>query len=280
MSAPATGWFAIRSELPPKRGSLLLVLSFVLPLLTWTAVSYVPWIWHPAVLVSDPGETWMAAGMRYRFDSAGNQTLAIANPTPDPDFTVASGVATDDDGNIYVLDFAGDIVYRFDSSGVQNLTITNPTPDPDFSQPTDVAADAAGSIYVSDNAAANLYRFDSSGNQTLLITAAATTPTMDNPLAISVDELGNIYAADRSLGLYRFDSSGTQTLFIPPDAAAPPLADINGIAAAPDGSAIYTIDFENSNVVRFDISECPPVPPEPPTPPVPSPLVLEPTFTG
>ena len=71
-----------------------------------------------------------------------------------------------------------------------------------------------------------------------------------------------------------------QTLFIPLDAATPPLVDINGIAAAPDGSAIYAIDVENGVAYRFGISDCPPVPPEPPTPPAPSPLVLEPTFTG
>ena len=31
------------------------ILSFVLPLLAWSAVSYVPFLWHPLVQVSDPG---------------------------------------------------------------------------------------------------------------------------------------------------------------------------------------------------------------------------------
>ena len=47
--------FMIRAPLTPTSRTLFAVLSFVLPVLVWCAVSYVPWIWHPMVLVSDPG---------------------------------------------------------------------------------------------------------------------------------------------------------------------------------------------------------------------------------
>lgn len=41
------------------------MLSFLLPLVLWSAVSYVPWIWHPMVEVSDPGEvSYFEVGMR------------------------------------------------------------------------------------------------------------------------------------------------------------------------------------------------------------------------
>ena len=43
-------------ELPPRRRLLLTVLSFVLPILAWALVSYVPWLWHPLVRISAPGE--------------------------------------------------------------------------------------------------------------------------------------------------------------------------------------------------------------------------------
>lgn len=33
------------------------ILAFALPLLSWCAISYVPFIWHPQVLVSDAGDT-------------------------------------------------------------------------------------------------------------------------------------------------------------------------------------------------------------------------------
>ncbi|MFP4156395.1 MAG: ABC transporter permease [Opitutales bacterium] len=42
-------WFAVRKELSGKRRTLLTVLSFVLPLLTWCVVSYTPFIWHPDI---------------------------------------------------------------------------------------------------------------------------------------------------------------------------------------------------------------------------------------
>ncbi len=42
-----------------------MVLSFLLPLGLWCTVSYVPWLWHPQVLVSDPGgSTFLRPGMR------------------------------------------------------------------------------------------------------------------------------------------------------------------------------------------------------------------------
>jgi NitT/TauT family transport system permease protein len=45
----------LRHELSARRRLVLTILSFVLPLLAWSVVSYVPWIWHPLVRVTDPG---------------------------------------------------------------------------------------------------------------------------------------------------------------------------------------------------------------------------------
>lgn len=51
-----TSWFAVRRELSPRRQTLLGIGSFLLPLLIWCVVSYVPFIWHPMVMVSNPGD--------------------------------------------------------------------------------------------------------------------------------------------------------------------------------------------------------------------------------
>jgi NitT/TauT family transport system permease protein len=45
----------LRHELPQRRRIVLVVLSFALPLALWSVVSYVPWIWHPLIHVTDPG---------------------------------------------------------------------------------------------------------------------------------------------------------------------------------------------------------------------------------
>ncbi len=45
----------LRHELPPRLRFVLLLASFALPLGAWCLVSYVPWIWHPLIHVTDPG---------------------------------------------------------------------------------------------------------------------------------------------------------------------------------------------------------------------------------
>jgi NitT/TauT family transport system permease protein len=57
-------WLGLRHELPPRRRLVLAVLSFVLPLALWSLVSYVPWIWHPMMRVTDPGSVdYFSSGM-------------------------------------------------------------------------------------------------------------------------------------------------------------------------------------------------------------------------
>ena len=49
-------WLGLKMELPPRRRLLLTILSFVIPLAVWAIVSYVPFIWHPLVMITDPGD--------------------------------------------------------------------------------------------------------------------------------------------------------------------------------------------------------------------------------
>ena len=67
----AHSWFAVRKPLPRKARMLLGVLAFVLPLGLWSAVSYVPLVWHPLVLVADPGDTSVAG--EYNFIGEGDR---------------------------------------------------------------------------------------------------------------------------------------------------------------------------------------------------------------
>jgi NitT/TauT family transport system permease protein len=48
--------FALRQELPRRWQAALTVMAFLLPLLMWTAVSYVPFIWHPLIKITDAGD--------------------------------------------------------------------------------------------------------------------------------------------------------------------------------------------------------------------------------
>jgi NitT/TauT family transport system permease protein len=60
-----TEWFAVRRELSVRGKWLLGAGSFLLPLLVWCLVSYVPIIWHPQVLIDSPGSVdYFQPGMR------------------------------------------------------------------------------------------------------------------------------------------------------------------------------------------------------------------------
>lgn len=60
-----TGWFAVRAALTPRRKLMLGIGSFLLPLMLWCAVSYLPFLWHPQVLITQTGEVdYFQVGMR------------------------------------------------------------------------------------------------------------------------------------------------------------------------------------------------------------------------
>jgi len=49
-------WLGLKNELPRGRQLTLIFLSFLAPLGLWSAVSYIPWLWHPLVRVTTPGD--------------------------------------------------------------------------------------------------------------------------------------------------------------------------------------------------------------------------------
>jgi len=49
-------WLGLKQELPAGRRLQLTLISFLAPLVLWSAVSYVPWLWHPLVHVTVPGD--------------------------------------------------------------------------------------------------------------------------------------------------------------------------------------------------------------------------------
>jgi NitT/TauT family transport system permease protein len=60
-----SGWFGVRQELSKERRTIIGWASFLLPIIIWCAVSYVPFIWHPLVLVENIGNVdYFQEGMR------------------------------------------------------------------------------------------------------------------------------------------------------------------------------------------------------------------------
>jgi NitT/TauT family transport system permease protein len=58
-------WFQVLRPISPRAKLALGGLSFVLPIVVWSIVSYVPFVWHPQILVTNPGSNdYLQPGMR------------------------------------------------------------------------------------------------------------------------------------------------------------------------------------------------------------------------
>ncbi len=58
-------WIGAPKPLGRRKRLVLAIASFLLPLFLWAAVSYVPFLWHPLVEISDPGNVdYLEKGMR------------------------------------------------------------------------------------------------------------------------------------------------------------------------------------------------------------------------
>jgi NitT/TauT family transport system permease protein len=79
-------FLGLKKEFSGRRRLVLLLCSFLLPLGVWCAVSYIPWLWHPQVHITDPGEVeFFSEDMRIPVDDfhtenakAGQEGLAPA----------------------------------------------------------------------------------------------------------------------------------------------------------------------------------------------------------
>ncbi|ENH6339648.1 ABC transporter permease [Burkholderia vietnamiensis] len=81
-----TEWFVVRRELSSRGKWTLGIGAFLLPLLIWCVISYVPFVWHPQMLISDPGSVdYFQSGMRVDKDVfADEASQARANHTALP----------------------------------------------------------------------------------------------------------------------------------------------------------------------------------------------------
>lgn len=58
-------WFRVQQPISRSAKLVLGCLSFLLPILLWCLVSYAPFVWHPQVLITDPGSaSYLQPGMQ------------------------------------------------------------------------------------------------------------------------------------------------------------------------------------------------------------------------
>jgi NitT/TauT family transport system permease protein len=62
-TSASSSWFRPLAGLSPTRSRRLWALSFLLPLVAWSIISYVPFVWHPMLRVTDAGDIdWVTPG--------------------------------------------------------------------------------------------------------------------------------------------------------------------------------------------------------------------------
>ena len=86
MNSPSTPWFAPRVALSASRTRILTIASFLVPLLLWCLVSYVPFLWHPNMEITEPGDvSYFKSGMlveREIFQKESDKVAAAGGTLP------------------------------------------------------------------------------------------------------------------------------------------------------------------------------------------------------
>jgi len=81
MAVRSNKWLVPFGQLSPVRQLVLVWLSFMLPIAVWAAVSYLPFIWHPLVRITDPGSVsyFTKDGLveRETFDAENGKATAV-----------------------------------------------------------------------------------------------------------------------------------------------------------------------------------------------------------
>ena len=177
-----------------------------------------------------------------RVDSAGTiETIAgtgrfgwdgDGGPAASATLTAMSGVATDQNGNLYIADTWADRIRKIDSHGtISTVAGTGeegrsgdggPATEARLNRPHGVAIDGSGNIYIADTENHLVRRVDGSGTITTFAGTgdegysgdggAATDAQLDEPHAVAIDPTGNVFVADtRNRTVRRVDPAGIIT---------------------------------------------------------------------
>ena len=131
-------------------------------------------------------------------------------------FYYPSGVAVDNNGNIYVAEAGTNSIRKVTSDGVAS-TFAGPAgayifghqdgagASATFSYPEGIAVDSAGTVYVADSGNSIIRKITPAGDVSTLAGTAGSTGAVDamgagarfnSPLALTVDAAGNVFVAD------------------------------------------------------------------------------------
>ena len=78
-------WFQVHKPVSPRARLVFGSLSFVLPIVVWSIVSYVPSVWHPLVQITNPGSVdYLQPGMRMPREAFDTEVADAKDDDKDP----------------------------------------------------------------------------------------------------------------------------------------------------------------------------------------------------
>jgi gluconolactonase len=162
----------------------------------------------------------------------------------------AEGVAVHDDGSVWCGGEAGQ-VYRIAADG---SSIELRVDDRDgFTLALAFGPD--GLLYYVDSARVAVMRIDPAGGEPETVVAGSIDGNaLELPNAIAFDAAGRLYLTESHSptepgpGVYRIDPDGSGTLW-----CAGPFLFANGVAVAPDGSAVYVAETWSRQIARIRV---------------------------
>ena len=129
-------------------------------------------------------------------------------------FNHPSGAAVDSNGNVYISDFANQVIRKISPAGVVTTlagmvgvtgTSNGTGTAARFNGPVALAVDSSGNVYVADNQNHGIRKITPAGVVTTLAGRLGTSGTnngtgtaarFNNPLGVAVDTSGNVYVGD------------------------------------------------------------------------------------
>lgn len=207
------------------------------------------------IALDKEGNLFVTTANIKKYDSEGNFVLQWGERVGkgDGEFALPTGIATDQDGNVYVDDFRNRRIQKFDNDG--NYLMQWPTAR--AGSPGSTVVDKAGNVFVSffGSDEGNLQKYDPEGN---LITSWGGTGDGDGQFAgriedIAIDQNGNIYVTDSyNHRIQKFDNDGNFLLKIGGESSREGHGTFTnplGIGVDYDGN-IYVVD--NYFLQKFD----------------------------